>query len=195
MDWQSIKGKKIIFFGMIPIVVLLNYLTGVLSTYLGIPFFLDTWATSLGVMVAGLGVGLAGGVIYNIVMALTVWGFPAWIWAFSNIWIAIITFILWKRNLIDIRRPGVVLLCGIIIGLTNSVVTIIIKFFAFGGLPTYAGTEPTYAAFLALTGSTIFATIGEHVTTELADKTVSIFIAAIVLSSLPKKFILTKKRD
>lgn len=183
----NVTGKRVIFFSTILMIVLLNYVTSVITDVLKIPFFLDTWATMLGVMTAGLAAGVAGGFLYNIVMAFTQWGLEAWIWSLSSIWVAVISLLLWKKGWINLGNPVKIVGAGIIIAITNSILTIMISYFAFGNLPTYAGTEPTYQAFYALTKSAFLASIGEHTITELADKTVSVFMAGFFLEHLPKE--------
>lgn len=192
--WQSTSGKRIIFLVWIPVVVLLNYVAVKIAIFLKIPFFLDTWATSLGVMAAGLGVGLAGGVLYNLIM-ITEWGSSAWVWAFVNIWVALIVFFLFKIGWINIRKPGKLLISALVVGLTSAVVILIILFTAWGGVETYEGVLPTYDALLDATGSKVVAAVGEKFITTPADQIVSLFLAAIVFSALPKKLILAKKRD
>jgi len=177
---------------MIVLIVLFNYLSVQIASYLGIPFFLDTWATSLGVMVGGLWVGIIGGVLYNVLM-MTVWGPTAWVWAFGSIWIALATYFFWKKGWIDIRKPLKLLLSGLLMGLTGAIVFTAILFSAWGGVETYEGVLPTYEALLDGTGSKVIAALGEKFITAPADQIVAIFIAAIVLSGLPKKYILTKR--
>ena len=177
---------------MIAAIVLLNYLSVQIASFLNIPFFLDTWATMLGVMAGGLVVGIIGGILYNILM-MTAWGAGAWVWAFSSIWIAIMTYILWKKGWIDISRPGKLVLAGLIIGLTDAVVVIIILFTAWGGVETYEGSLLTYDALMDATGNKVIAAMGEKFITEPVDRIVSLFIAAIVFSALPKKYILNRK--
>ena len=57
----------------------------------------------------------------------------------------------------------------------------------------YKGTKASWDAFFTATKNAKVASFLHHLVTDLADKTVSIFIAAIALSSIPKRFILTKK--
>ncbi len=192
--WESIAGKRLLFLFMIIAVILLNYITGLFTNYMKIPFFLDTWGTSLGVMAGGLGIGVIGGVLYNLVMAFTVWGPAHWVWAFVNIWVALATYFFWKREWINIKRPGKLLLAGLIIGLTEAVVVIMILFSAFGGVDVYEGTIPTYDALLESTGSKTIAAIGEKLITIPIDQIIALFIAAIVFSTLPEKYKLTKSR-
>ena len=92
-DIDSKVGKGITILSMIIVVAILNFIGVKVAIFLKIPFFLDTWATSLGVMAGGLWVGLIGGVLYNLVM-ITVWGPNAWVWAFVNIWVALAVYFL-----------------------------------------------------------------------------------------------------
>jgi len=186
--------KKTVFFLAIPLIAICNYVTGVIANYMAIPFFLDTWATSLGAMAFGLPVGIAGGVLYNFFMAGTVWGWDAWVWTFSSIWVAFISYVLYRTGWIDIQKPFRLITAGFLIGFSNAFVATAISLIAFGGLPTYAGTEPTYRFFFAITQSRVLATFGENLLSELADKTVAIFIAAVVLAHIPKRYRLGWKR-
>ena len=186
-------GKRTLFLIMIPVIALLNYLAVQVAIFLKIPFFFDTWATSFGVMAFGLGVGLAGGILYNLYM-MTVWGSGAWVWAFVNIWVALIVYVLFRKGMLNIRKPGKVLLSAIIVGLSSAIVIIIILFAAWGGVETYQGVLPTYDILLSATGSKMIAAVGEKFITTPFDQIVSLFIAAIEYSSLPEKFILTGKK-
>ncbi|OVE74658.1 hypothetical protein BVX95_01640 [archaeon D22] len=186
-------SKYLIMTVTVIIVALLNFLTGVVANFLHIPFFLDTWATSLGTMTAGPIIGGLGGIVHNLIMAGTVWGWSAWVWMFSSIWIAFITWYFFKKGYLDISKPGKVLQAGLLIGLTNAIVTFLIAMIFFEGLPTYEGTRATFDAFLAATGSVPAASLLHHLVSELGDKTVSIFIAAIVFSVIPKKYCLSGK--
>lgn len=192
---ESTPGKRILFLIMIPVVALLNYLAVQVAIFLKIPFFLDTWATSFGVMAFGLPVGLAGGVLYNLYMGFFVWTENplGWIWAFANIWVALSVFFLFKIGWINIKKPGKLLLSGLIVGLSETIVILIILFTAWGGVETYEGVLPTYDALLDATGSKTIAAVGEKFITTPVDQIVSLFMAAIIFSALPRKFILTKK--
>jgi len=174
-------------------VAVINYLAVQAAIYLKIPFFLDTWGTSLGVMSAGLLPGLIGGALYNLYMGIFVWTEIAngWIWALVNIWVALSVFYFLKKGWIDIKKPGKLLLSGLIIGLTEAVIIIVILFTVWGGVETYEGVLPTYDSLLEATGSKTIAATGEKFITTPIDQIVSLFIAAIVYSSLPKKLVVT----
>jgi hypothetical protein len=192
---QTVAGKRVIFFGWILGVIILNYISVQVMRFLNLPFFLDTWGTSVGVMAAGLPAGIAGGVIYNLIMAFTVWGSAHWVWIFVNILVAIMTFLFWRKGWIDIKKPGKVFLTGLIIGLVETVLVIAILFAQFGGVDTYEGTIPTYDALLESTGSKVVAAISEKLITIPVDQIVAMFLTAIVFSVIPKKFVLTKRRN
>ena len=192
--WETTSGKRVLFLLMIPLVVLLNYFAVKTAIFMKIPFFLDTWATALGVMVGGLAVGLVGGILYNLIM-MTEWGASAWVWAFANISVALLVYTFWKLGWVNIRKPGKLLVSALIIGLIETVVVIVILFTAWGGVETYEGVLPTYTTLLDATGSKVIAAIGEKFITIPVDQIVSLFLAAIVASSISKKFILTKRKN
>ncbi|MCF7861037.1 hypothetical protein K9M79_02235 [Candidatus Woesearchaeota archaeon] len=185
--WSTTTGKRTVFIVMIPLIVILNYLTGLFAYSLKIPFFLDTWATSLGVLVAGLPVGIAGGVLYNLIMALTVWPFEWWIFCLSSVWIAIITCILYRGGWINLGNPVKLILAGVVIGVTNAIVVILIHFVFFDLTTSYEGSAPAYKLIFDMTNSPFLALLFEKMITEVSDKLVSIFAAAMVLEYIPKK--------
>jgi len=188
---KTARKKIEIFILSIVAIIILNYVTGTITDFLGMPFFLDTWATSLGVITRGFWVGTIGGVLYNLLMALTAWKNDPlpWIWAISSIWIAASTYIVWKWKWVNIEKPGKVLLGGLLIGFTNAIITTIISLIFFGGLGTHEPMVEIYRTISPVLGSGGFATFLSNLVIELADKTVSLFLAAIVFSSLPKKII------
>jgi hypothetical protein len=85
------------------------------------------------------------------------------------------------------------LISGLILGIVTAVVIVIILFSAWGGVETYEGVLPTYQALFDTTGNKVLSAIVEKFITTPIDQIVSIFIAAIVFSAMPKKFILTRK--
>jgi len=181
-------GFAILQVVLIPVIASLNYVTGVVINLLKLPLFMDTWATMFGTVVAGLWVGIAGGFLYNIVMAFTFWGLPAWVWGFINVYIAIITWAFWRVGWISIKKPVKLIVAGIIVGVTNVIPVTLINVFIFGALPTYAGTAWIYAIILNQTGSTISAVIGSSIVAEIPDKLLSLVLAAVVASRMPTRY-------
>jgi len=186
-------GFVILQIVLIPVIAALNYVTGVIVNILKLPLFMDTWATMFGTVVAGLWVGAAGGFLYNIVMAFTVWGLPAWVWGFINIYIAIITWVFWRIGWVNVKKPVKLLLAGILVGVTNVVPVTAISWLVFGLLPTYAGTAPIYAAILASTNSMLWASVGSSIIAEIPDKLISLILAAVVASRMPARFTLGQR--
>jgi energy-coupling factor transport system substrate-specific component len=183
-------GFAILQVVLIPVIAALNYVTGVVINLLKLPLFMDTWATMFGTVVAGLWVGMAGGFLYNIVMAFTFWGLPAWVWGFINVYIAAITWVLWRVGWISIKKPVKLIIAGIIVGVTNVIPVTLINVFIFGALPTYAGTSWIYAIILNQTGSVISATLGSSIIAEIPDKVLSLILAAVVASRMPERYTL-----
>jgi energy-coupling factor transport system substrate-specific component len=189
------QGFAILQIVLIPVIAALNYVTGVIINLLKLPLFMDTWATMFGTVVAGLWVGIAGGFLYNIVMAFTFWGLPAWVWGFINVYIALITWVFWKIGWISIKKPLQLVLAGVLIGATNVIPTTLINVFVFGALPTYAGTAWIYAIILNQTGSVISAVIGSAIVAEIPDKLLSLILAAVVASRMPARFSLLPQKS
>ncbi len=183
-------GFAILQIVLIPVIAALNYVTGVIVNILKLPLFLDTWATMFGSIVAGLWVGAAGGFLYNIIMAFTLWGLPAWVWGFINIYIAIITWAFWRIGWVTVKSPAKLVAAGIMIGVTNVIPVTIINWGVFGLMPTYAGTALIYAAVLGSTGSAWTASIVSSIIAEIPDKIISLIIAAVVASRMPARFTL-----
>ncbi|OFX17038.1 hypothetical protein A3K71_06965 [archaeon RBG_16_50_20] len=182
------SGFAILQVVLIPVIAALNYVTGVIINLLKLPLFMDTWATMFGTVVAGLWVGIAGGFLYNIVMAFTFWGLPAWVWGFINVFIAVITWVFWRGGWITVKKPIKLVLAGITIGVLNVIPVTLINVFVFGALPTYAGTSWIYAIILNQTGSTISAVIGSSIAAEIPDKLLSLILAAVVASRMPARY-------
>jgi len=183
-------GFTILQIVLIPVIAALNYVTGVIINILKLPLFMDTWATMFGTVVAGLWVGAAGGFLYNIMMAFTLWGLPQWVWGFINIYIAIITWVLWRIGWVTVKSPAKLVAAGIIVGATNVVPTTLISWGVFGLMPTYAGTAWIYAIVLASTGNAWTATVISSIIAEIPDKLISLVLAAVVASRMPARFTL-----
>jgi len=187
---QRPAGFAILQIVLIPVIAALNYVTGVIINILKLPLFMDTWATMFGTVVAGLWVGAAGGFLYNIIMAFTLWGLPAWVWGFINIYIAVITWVLWRIGWVSVKSPAKLVAAGIIVGVTNVVPVTLISWGVFGLMPTYAGTAWIYAAVLASTKDTLSASVVSSIASEIPDKLISLILAAVVASRMPARFTL-----
>lgn len=187
-------GFAILQIVLIPVIAALNYVTGVIINILKLPLFMDTWATMFGTVVAGVWVGAAGGFLYNIIMAFTLWGLPAWVWGFINIYIAIITWVLWRIGWVSVKSPARLVAAGIIVGVTNVVPVTLISWGVFGLMPTYAGTAWIYAAVLASTKDTLSASVVSSIASEIPDKLISLILAAVVASRMPARFTLRQPK-
>ncbi|MBP9854940.1 MAG: hypothetical protein KBD53_08745 [Candidatus Omnitrophica bacterium] len=156
---------------------MLNYSGSVLMTFLNLPFFLDTWGTSLAIVLGGLKAGILAGIIYNLVMAFTFWDPSSWVWMFCNVFMALITWIFFKRGWINLHKPIRLISVGIISGVLNSIIVMIITWMTH--LPTYKGTMVVYHFFVGLTGNTEFASIAEKMAVEVTDKSISLLLVAV----------------
>jgi len=193
MAKKPVKKTLFITIILIIIVVILNYITALIVNVFNIPLFLDTWGTSLGVLVGGFGVGAIGGILYNLIMAATAWGPSSWVWSISNLWIAIATLFFLKHNFLNIRNLKKLVFAGLVIGFTNALITFEISVFVFNSLPTYEPTEVINRFFYSATGNLQVATFLEHMIVEFFDKTASLFVATGIASIIPFRFMKKRK--
>jgi hypothetical protein len=156
---------------------MLNYSSSVLMTVLHLPFFMDSWGTSLAVALGGLWAGIFAGVIYNLVMAWTFWNPGDWIWMFCNILVAFLTWIFLQKDWIDLHKPFNLLSAGILTGILNSIAVAIIAWTA--NLPIHEGTMAVYRFFVDLTGDVGLASMAEKAVVEIFDKTIALFLVAV----------------
>ena len=189
-------GAKILAIVMIPTIAALNYVGGVIVELTKAPIWGDTWATILGTLISGFLVGAIGGFLYNIIMALTLWGLPAWVWGTANIVIAFITWGCMKLGWTDLKKPIKLIIPCIIFGFIYPIYTTAISIFIFGGGPLYKPLPAAvYAAVLASTENFWLANYVQNLVTEIPDKIISFIISLIIVSRIPKKFILVRQRS
>ena len=154
----------------------LNFGTSKLMVDLHIPFYLDTWATSLFVILGNFWIGAFAGVIYNLIMAFTYWGQGYWVWMFSSILVAAVTWFFCRSKWIDIRKPLKLVAAGITTGVLNTILSfVIIKAAHF---PEYEGTLVIYRLFMDRTHNQAISSWFELVSVETVDKTIAILLAA-----------------
>ena len=89
---------------LIAIAVTLNLATSILMVESHIPIFMDTWGTSLIVIIGGFWIGACAGIIYNLIMAFTIWNPFSLIWATSSILVAGSTWFFWRRGWIKSKK-------------------------------------------------------------------------------------------
>ena len=144
------------------------------------PFFLDTWATSAGVMVGDVGAGAAGGVLYNLLMSATVWGARAWVWCASSVLVACTTFVFWRVGWIDIERPFRLVGVGVLTGLANACLATAILCLVIG-VPEDPNTGAFRDALRTTLGDSSASFLVQEIVLEIGDKTISLIGAAALV--------------
>jgi hypothetical protein len=176
---HTIKTRWPFFLILVFCAILLNFATSILVLYIRVPFFLDSWGTSFAVIIGSLWAGVLAGVLYNLIMAFTYWGISYWVWLFSSILVAVLTWAFYKRGWVNLYKPLKLVTVGLTTGVLNAVLSVgIITAFH---LPPYKGTLIIYDFFVSQTGNPTTASFIENLVVEIADKTISIIIAAIVI--------------
>lgn len=185
---KSLHVSMLAAFVFVILVAILNYITAILTYTAKLPLFIDTWATSLAVMVAGLWAGVAGGVLYNIAMAYFSWGSTQWVWAFSSVWVAFATWMLYKDGWLTLKDPSKLFVAGLLLALTNTFIVFSISIMAFGKFPTYGSTIYIQEALYGIFPNAAVASFGETFIVNVADKLISLTLATVVFLYLPNKF-------
>lgn len=175
---MPMKGRSQFLLGLT--CIMLNIMTAVVIILLHIPLYLDSWATSLAVILGGAGIGLIVGVVYNLFMSVTYWGPSSWVWMFSSILVVVITWFFYKQGWITLRKPWKLVFVGILTGVLNTIVAILILFIA--NLPPYQGTYTIYTFFYQMTNNNILASTIENLCVEIVDKTICITLVATIAS-------------
>jgi energy-coupling factor transport system substrate-specific component len=189
----SPTGKAIIAVVLIPTIAALNYVGGVIVEALKAPIWGDTWATILGTFIGGFWVGAVGGFLYNIIMALTVWGLPSWVWGFANVAIAAIAWFMMKMGWTDLKKPMTWIMMIVLYGLVYPAFTTAISIGIFGGGPLWKPlAAAVYTATLSSTGNFFLANYVQNAFTEIIDKPISFIISVIIAQRIPKRFVLAK---
>jgi hypothetical protein len=163
---------------LVAIGVMLNLATSITMVAFHFPLFMDTWGTSLIVMTGGFWVGASAGVLYNLIMAYTFWGPSSVLWATNSILVAAATWFFWKRGWVDLKKPFMLAAAGIITGLVNTPL-VILNTMLFNLAPSEGPI--TISEFLSgIVQNPAIRDILSECLIEIADKTLSLLLAAVV---------------
>jgi hypothetical protein len=163
---------------LIAIAVMLNLATSITMVAFHFPLFMDTWGTSLIVMAGGFWIGACAGVLYNLIMAYTFWGIPSILWAANSILVAAATWFFWKRGWVDLKKPFLLCAAGIITGLVNT--PLVILNITFFNLTPSEGPIAVSQFLSGIISSPLIREIVSECLIEIADKTLSLILAAVV---------------
>jgi len=162
---------------ILAIAVMLNMASSVVTMAAGIPLFLDTWGTSFAVIMAGFPVGALAGILYNLIMAGTIWETSSLVFAGSSLLVAALTWWFWKKGWVDLRRPERLIAAGVLTGVANTILTVVLDMVF--DIPLYSGTLAVYERILGYLGNPQAALVVMNLLVEVTDKTFCIVLAAV----------------
>ncbi len=165
---------------LVALVVAGDYLTSLLATALGLPFYLDSWATAAGVIVGGPVIGVVGGTVYNLLIAATAWEPADVVWGASSVLVAACTWLFVRAGWIDILRPLRMVATGVATGVANGCLSLAIRTLILGDLRSVDAMLVFRRALETTLGSSRLALLVQSITIEVADKSVCIITAAAV---------------
>jgi len=163
---------------LIAIAVMLNLATSVTMVAFRFPLFMDTWGTSLIVMTGGFWIGACAGVLYNLIMAYTFWGIPSALWATNSILVAGATWFFWKRGWVDLKKPFMLGAAGILTGLVNT--PLVMMNITLFHLAPSDGPVVVSRFLSGIITSPVIRDVVSECLIEIADKTLSLILAAVV---------------
>jgi hypothetical protein len=180
------RGRK--FAGSLPALTLavatLDYLSARAADALSVPFYLDTWATSVGVLAGGLVPGIVGGALYCVAMAATVWGPRGMVWTISSASVALLTWAFARRGWVDVERPLGLLSAGIITGALNTLLSALLEPLVYGTRDPFDKSMLFRELFQKALGSWDVVLHLDDLLVEITDKTVCILVAAATVALL-----------
>jgi len=165
-------------------VATLDYLSARAANALGIPFYLDTWATSIGVLAGGLVPGIVGGVLYCVAMVATVWGPRGLVWTISSTSVALLTWGFARRGWVDVERPFGLLSAGIVTGALNTLLAALLEPLVYGTRNPFDKSVLFRELFRNALGSWDGVLHLDDLLVEITDKTVCILVAAATATLL-----------
>ena len=185
------KGKEtfsLMVILLIPVAIAINIVGGQMTFMLKIPVDLDMIGVILVGALAGPIPAAVTGVLTNLINGVMD---PSWLpYAFCSFFIGITSGLLSKYNMMN--KIWKLIVSGIVIALVATVTATPITVFFFGGAT--GGGASMIAAGLMATGKQILeAVLSVYIVTETIGKTISVFVAYIIIKVIPDRT-LTKYR-
>ena len=185
------KGKEtfsLMVILLIPVAIAINIVGGQMTSMLKIPVDLDMIGVILVGALAGPIPAAVTGVLTNLINGVMD---PSWLpYAFCSFFIGITSGLLSKYNMMN--KIWKLIVSGIVIALVATVTATPITVFFFGGAT--GGGASMIAAGLMATGKQILeAVLSVYIVTETIVKTISVFVAYIIIKVIPDRT-LTKYR-
>ena len=185
------KGKEtfsLMVILLIPVAIAINIVGGQMTSMLKIPVDLDMIGVILVGALAGPIPAAVTGVLTNLINGVMD---PSWLpYAFCSFFIGITSGLLSKYNMMN--KIWKLIVSGIVIALVATVTATPITVFFFGGAT--GGGACMIAAGLMATGKQILeAVLSVYIVTETIGKTISVFVAYIIIKVIPDRT-LTKYR-
>lgn len=174
---ENQKQKSVIRFAiMLVLVSVINYLGSFIASTLGLPLFLDSLGTVLGVVFGGFWIGASGGFIYNIISASISGNGAASVWGLSSIFIAFIVWLLLRYKKVKLDSCTSLFSAGIIVAILNSILTTIISFVFFKSSETFLPSVLLQKSLAFLSARELLNISVAHLVIEIIDKSLIFLI-------------------
>ena len=121
--------------------------------------------------------GALAGIIYNLIMAGTLWETSSLFFAGSSVLVAGATWWFWKRGWVDLIRPAHLIAAGLLTGVANALLTFMLA--TVFSLSLYPLTLAIYERILGHLGNPQAALLVMELVVEIIYKTFCIMLAAV----------------
>lgn len=162
---------------LMAIAVMLNMATSIVIVASGVPLFMDTWGTSFAVIMSGFPAGALAGILYNTIMAFTIWEPSALVFAGNSVLVAALTWFFWKRGWVDVRAPMRLVVSGLLTGVASALLATML-YISFS-IPVSESTISLYRHFIMIFSDSPWSLLLMEMLVEMIDKTFSIILAAV----------------
>ena len=170
---------------MIPLGVAINYVGSLLNSALGGPLYLDSIGTAVVAAVMGPWIGVASGVLFNVISALMGGNMLSALFGICNIGTGLITGYMVRFGWFE-KWWQAAIVNNLLVSFWNAATGSPIASVVFGGVDSSLGTSATIAALQAIGTDLISAGFIARMPINLIDKGIAAVIAWIVYKRLPE---------
>jgi energy-coupling factor transport system substrate-specific component len=170
---------------LIPLAVAINVAIGRIVAELSLPVYLDAVGTVLVSALAGLGAGVATGLIGQVLTSFV----SGYVWlAFApiQVLIAFLAFVAARRG--GFKNVGVSIAWGGLLGLLGGALSAVISYLAFKGV-TAGGVTFVTTILVGIGLDLPWAITVSSITTDVLDKALAFALVGVALRSLPLRMI------
>lgn len=183
--FSRIRNVPILYYMIIPVAVSINVVGYQLSQILRLPILMDSIGTILAGALCGPVVGMLTGALTTCVNSII--NPITFAYIGTSLAIGLVAGLLSGAGML--RGPVRMVISALLLSVVTTLLSGIVTFFLFGGATGGTGSLIT-ASLVALGQELLTSVFSAQLIQELVDKALSLFIACMMLRSLPARFLI-----